>query len=201
MSFFLIKQSWWFIEKYYYELLNEAQSWDVIFSEKIIIIMSFFEERKKLFYYCQIPKSLCCQLWPHKIKVKSKKPKFSHTQNKCSHSLTVNVIECVCNVIFAYINQSCKTTRVAKTLWVEEEPEDKVTVFELKLCLERAPLFCLCLCLCLCLSAAALEKAVFWRELFVGSAATIVVALKPTERGRETHSCCKSSICIFFCLH
>jgi hypothetical protein len=25
--------------------------------------------------------------------------------------------------------------------------------------------------------------------------------LKSTERGRETHSCCKSSICVFFCLH
>jgi hypothetical protein len=25
--------------------------------------------------------------------------------------------------------------------------------------------------------------------------------LKSTERERETHSCCKSSICVFFCLH
>lgn len=165
----------------------------MIFSENIIINISFFEEGKKLFYYCQIPKSLCCQVWPHKIKVKSKKPKFSHTKPMLTQS--VSVIECLCNVIFASTNQSCKTTRVAKTLWVEEEAEDKVTVFELKLCLERAPLFSLCL------SAAALEKAVFWRELFVGSAATIVVALKSTERGRETHSCCNSSICVFFCLH
>jgi hypothetical protein len=25
--------------------------------------------------------------------------------------------------------------------------------------------------------------------------------LKSTERERETHSCCKSTICVFFCLH
>jgi hypothetical protein len=25
--------------------------------------------------------------------------------------------------------------------------------------------------------------------------------LKSTERGRETHSCCNSSICVFVCLH
>jgi len=62
---------------------------------------------------------------------------------------SVSVIECLCNVIFASSNQSCKTTRVAKTLWVEEEAEDKVTVFELKLCLERAPLFSLSLSLSL----------------------------------------------------
>ncbi len=173
--------------------------------KRLLSLWAFLKKEKKLFYYCQIPKSLCCQVWPHKIKVKSKKPKFSHTKQMLTQS--VSVIECLCNVIFASSNQSCKTTRVAKTLWVEEEAEDKVTVFELKLCLERAPLFslslslCLCLCLCLCLSAAALEKAALWRKLFVGSAATIVVALKSTERERETHSCCKSTICVFFCLH
>ncbi len=127
--------------------------------KRLLSLWAFLKKEKNSLIIVRFPNLFVAKFGHTKLRW-NQRNQNSHTQKKCSQGRWVLLS------VFA-MSYLQAATRVAKTLWVEEEAEDKVTVFELKLCLERAPLFSLSLCLsvsvcCSTRESCVLEETVCW---------------------------------------